>query len=502
LSEFFYGRFYGFDSPPFHITPDPSLLFATDTHQQALGAIEYGIAAGKGFIAITGEVGVGKTTVLRICLDRLDTSKTKVIYLFNPALSVPELYATILEELDVLLQAGQNPGDTLRMLQRALLATHEAGTQVILAVDEAQNMPEQTLESLRILSNLETATSKLLQIILVGQPELEALLAKHSLRQLAQRVAVRSRIEPLTFRQSCRYIQHRSHCAGRMANRPLFTAPALWYLSFAAQGIPRTINILCDNALINGYGDEAERISLRIAYQSRRALKSSPSFRRSFRRTAMFATVAVLFVAIVFSSGVLLRRVLEPPTARASAAPAVAAAPRPSQTEPPARSLEPSSAPAAPIQGDSIAAQAVLPAEPDTAAEAPAAATEPPPSQTAAPAMTPAAAPAPPPSQAAAPATTPAAAPAPPPTHAAAPEAAAPAAARTDVASTDKQHALKWFVRKGDTVYKVCRATYGQCDEQALRAVFAYNPQIGSNALIRQGEIILMPERVRPNQSN
>jgi hypothetical protein len=178
----------------------------------------------------------------------------------------------------------------------------------------------------------------------------------------------------------------------------------------------------------------------------------------------------LLFVAIVFSWGVLLGRVLAPPTARARAAPAVAAAPRPSQTEPPARSLEPSSAPAAPAQGDSTAAQAVLPAAAGTAAEAPAAA----------PATTPAAAPAPPPSQAAAP----------------------PMAASADIASTDKQSALKWFVRKGDSVYKVCQATYGQCDEQTLRAVFAYNPQIGSNALIHQGEIILMPERVRPDQPN
>src|ERR1017187_7016135 len=242
MSETYYGRFYGFDSPPFHITPDPSMLFATETHQQALGAIEYGIAAAKGFIVITGEVGVGKTTVLRVCLDRLEPSKNKIIYLFNPALTIAELYATILEGLDVSLQTDHSPADTLRRLQQALLATHEAGTQVILAVDEAQNMPEQTLESLRILSNLETAKSKLLQIILVGQPELETVLAKHTLRQLAQRAAVRARIEPLTLQQSCRYIQHRSQCAGRIGNSTLFTAPALWYLAVTARGIPRTIN--------------------------------------------------------------------------------------------------------------------------------------------------------------------------------------------------------------------------------------------------------------------
>jgi general secretion pathway protein A len=466
LGEIYYGRFYGFNSPPFHITPDPSLLFATETHQQALGAIEYGVAAGKGFIVITGEVGVGKTTMLRLCLDKLDLSKTKIIYLFNPALSVRELYATILEGLDVSLHGRQNSGHALGMLQRALLTAHKAGTQVILAVDEAQNMPEQTLESLRILSNLETAKSKLLQIILVGQPELDALLAKHSLRQLAQRVAVRARIKPLTLRQSCRYIQHRCQLAGRSGKRSLFTLPALWYLAVIAHGIPRTINICCDNALINGYGHGANRISLNIARESHRALQ----FRPPFQRVAMLAIVGMVLVCIVFSSDALLRRFFTAPAPGNGLESSL-------RDRPALHQADVVRAPTIPS-----VANASLPLLPSVA-EAPAQAP---------PARGPDAV------QAAA-----IAAPIPAVVPAAAPAQTAAASATTELTDRlGRQPAWKWFVRRGDTVYKACRVTYGQCDKQALRALIAYNPQISINGVIRQGEVIVMPEHLESVQSN
>jgi general secretion pathway protein A len=458
MSETYYSGFYGFDSPPFHITPDTSLLFATETHQQALGAIEYGIAAGKGFIVITGEVGVGKTTVLRICLDRLESSKTKIIYLFNPALTIAELYATILEELDDSLSARRNPVDTLRRLQRALLAMHEAGIQVILAVDEAQNMPDRTLESLRVLSNLETAKSKLLQIILVGQPELEAVLAKHSMRQLAQRVAVRSRIVPLTLGQSRRYIQHRSQSARRMGNRALFTAPALWYIAVVAHGIPRTINICCDNALINGYGHGAERISLNIARESCRALR----IRSPVPRVAVLASAAVVLAGTVFSGDTLIRRFfvaasLPLPAAESLRAPPVGAA-RTATASPPDR-------PAA--VGPVLEVHADPPPTPQPDIVRTAAINAP----------------------------IPAAAPA-----AASPQAAPDSAAAEPTNRWDPQpiSTQQWPVRRGDTIIKACRVTYGVCDVEALRAVFAYNPKVGTDGLIRPGEIIMMPERVEP----
>jgi general secretion pathway protein A len=194
MTETFYGEFYGFASAPFHITPDPRLLFPTETHRAALGAVEYGIKAGKGFIVVTGEVGVGKTTVLKTCLDGLDPKTTKVLYLLNPVLTKSELYGEILDGLDVPMPPALNDSDAVRLLFGALLAVCREGMQVVLAIDEAQRMPEDTLENLRLLSNLETRRQKLLQIILVGQPELDEILAKHHLRQLAQRVAVRAHI--------------------------------------------------------------------------------------------------------------------------------------------------------------------------------------------------------------------------------------------------------------------------------------------------------------------
>ncbi len=294
MKETFYGSFYQLASPPFHITPDPAVFFATQTHQQALGAVEYGVAAGKGFIVITGEVGVGKTTVLRSVLDRLVPEKTKIIYLFNPNLTVANLYAAIVEGLDAPPPTASDPAEIVQQLQHALLETNQRGIDVILAVDEAQNMPEATLESLRVLSNLETAKSKLLQIILVGQPELEATLKKHGLRQLAQRVAVRAKILPLTFRQSCRYVQHRLIAAGRPTEPPLFTVPALSYLALISRGIPRTLNICADNALINGYGHRAQRISLKIVREAVRPLQIRPLLRRRPAMAALAACVLIL----------------------------------------------------------------------------------------------------------------------------------------------------------------------------------------------------------------
>jgi general secretion pathway protein A len=380
MNETFYGGFYGFESAPFHVTPDPSLLFPTDTHRAALGAIEYGIAAGKGFIAVTGEVGVGKTTVLRACLDGLDSSKFKIIYLFSPALSTAELYATILEEFDVTLPPTSNAADMLRVLQRTLLAVHQAGLQVVLAVDEAQQMPEATLESLRILSNLETEKSKLLQIILIGQPELEAVLAKHSMRQLAQRIAVRARVKSLTFRQSLRYIMHRTRCAGRLASRPLFTTPALLYLAFVAGGSPRTINICCDNALMNGYGHGAERITFGIVRDACKSMK----FRSGLPRVAVFAATLIVLVGLFATGNTFLRHFY---AARAEPVPAGTQVPPPSSDPAPTdgpgldgpelakRSGEPDaqplpSAPQDPSPGDSEGRGASPPAGADSAGSA------------------------------------------------------------------------------------------------------------------------------------
>ena len=480
MNETFYGRFYGFDSAPFHITPDPALLFPTETHRAALGAIEYGIAAGKGFVVVTGEVGLGKTTVLRACLDGLDAGRTKIIYLFSPELDTAELYATILDEFDVMLPPSSNAADTLRILQRTLLAMHQSGIQVVLAVDEAQRMPEATLESLRILSNLETHKSKLLQIILIGQPELEAVLARHSLRQLAQRVAVRARIKPLGFRQSCRYILHRSRRAGRAMGRPLFTTPALLYLAYAARGVPRTINICCDNALINGYGQSAKRITLGIVRDSCRSMK----FRSPLRRVAAMAAAAMVLVGLFVSANAVLRHLrtahasplqgLSADTRGAPQLPTPAPSTASSQSDGDKSGADAEAAPEAPAALQSGAATsrgnllpwvpASDPSDPvdNSKAAAPAA-----------PAGTPAMPAAPNPPDPPAPPTRP----------------AAPAGS-------------KWLVREGDTLYRACRVTYGICDERVLREVLAKNPEIGPDAKIHEGEVLLMPRKSQASTPN
>jgi general secretion pathway protein A len=520
MTETFYGDFYELRSAPFHITPDPALLFPTETHRAALGAIEYGIAAGKGFIVVTGEVGVGKTTVLRSCLDELDPGKVKVIYLFNPALTAGELYAEILDEFDVTLPPTASTSDTLRTLQRTLLAAHQGGTQVVLAVDEAQRMPEETLESLRLLSNFETHRSKLLQIILVGQPELEAILAKHSLRQLEQRVAVRARVAPLTFSQSCRYITHRARLAGREPKRPLFTMPALLYLARIGRGIPRTINVCCDNALINGYGHGARRITLGIARESCKSMR----FRSPLRRALAAATVVMALIGAAVSAEMLIRHFL---SARAATNPAVlmnapSAAPQDARDAAPMATSAPS--------GDSAltaaAAPSAAPAPPTGSAPAvdstPSAGSAPTPGAAAvAPsALTPASMPAaasatapnsaPPTGSAAATgaaatgsAPSPGSAPAPALalTAASMPPATAdaePAAAST-LTAVSKLAATQWIVREGDTLYHACQVTYGICDDKALQAVIAQNPKIRADNRIYVGEVIDMPRSNRPD---
>jgi general secretion pathway protein A len=467
MSETYYGEFYGFRTAPFHITPDASLLFLTAEYEGAIGALEYGIKAGKGFIVVSGPVGVGKTTVLRLCLDRVDSAKTKIIYLFNAALTTAELYGTILDEFDPSLRVFISPGDVLRTLLRKLLEAYQAGLQVVLAVDEAQNMPEQTLESLRILSNLETTKTKLLQIILVGQPELDVLLKKHSLRQLAQRVAVRARLKRLTFTQSCRYIQHRTRSAA--LSRSLFSGPAQWYIAIAARGIPRTINICCDNALINGYGHSAKRITLGIAHEACRSLE----YRMPLGRAAAAAGVVLVAILGALYGPALLDHVRGAPVAEPQSDWSMAS---------PAKHTAPNAAPPTPAAATDLPASAA----PPLAALAPG----------------PRPAPAPSPSPSLAPGPRPALAPSPALAPAPRPRPSKPASVGQPIHTVAKTDAsggstrLKWVVRAGDSVFRACLETYGSCDHRTLRAVLADNPQIGSGRTIREGDVLIMPESI------
>ena len=257
-----YLPFYKFQHPPFHTTPDPDFLYLSPSHKEALGSIIYGIQERKGFIAVTGEVGLGKTTILRSYLSQFDDAQNKIVYLFNPNLSFKELLKAILRELNQEVVSA----DELELVSRlhgVLVDQYRQGKTVIVLIDEAQNMPMATLESLRMLSNLETTKDKLIQIVLVGQPELDELLEQYDLRQLNQRIAVRATIVPLSKRESYEYIRHRLARAGAKRAK-IFTNRAMARIVREAKGNPRRINILCDNALVTGLGYRRKPITARI----------------------------------------------------------------------------------------------------------------------------------------------------------------------------------------------------------------------------------------------
>lgn len=227
-----------------------------------MGSIIYGVEKKKGFITITGEVGVGKTTILRSYLEKIIRQQLKIVYVFNSNVSFKGLLKTIHRELGI----DSKTDDIFEMinhLQQVLIEEYKQGRNVVLIVDEAQNMPVETQENLRMLSNLETSTDKLIQIVMVGQPEFENLLNLKELRQLKQRIAVRAVISPLTHEESMAYIQHR---LTKVTNNgmQIFTRGALKLIVNKAKGTPRVLNILCDNALISGYGCQKKPVTYKI----------------------------------------------------------------------------------------------------------------------------------------------------------------------------------------------------------------------------------------------
>ena len=256
------GQFYHLTKEPFHVTPDPEFLFLSPSHKQALDDLIYGVKNKKGFIVITGEVGVGKTTILRSYLQGVVNQKTKIIYIFNSNVTFKNLLKTIYKELGFLTKTDDSV-EMLNGLYQILMKEYKVGNIVLLIVDEAQNMPMQTLENLRMLSNLETSKDKLLQIVLIGQYELEQMLNQYSLRQLKQRIAIRYTIIPFTKKESIAYIEHRLKKAS-VNNNQVFTEGALKAIVKQAKGIPRYLNILCDHALMTGFRYQKNPVNLKI----------------------------------------------------------------------------------------------------------------------------------------------------------------------------------------------------------------------------------------------
>ena len=270
-----YEEFYGLTESPFRITPDPRYLYLSRRHREAHEHVLFGITRRKGFIQLTGEVGAGKTTLCRRLLEELDPATTATALILNPTMTGLQLLRAVLTELG-LPGRGNDRLRLLEQLNRYLLEQAAADRDVVLFVDEAQDMSDELLEEVRLLSNLETDDRKLLQIVLVGQPELRARLDRPSLRQLRQRILVRTHLGPLDRAETARYIDHRLEVAGGNG-RPTFSRWALWAIHRYAHGLPRRINAVCDTALLAGYVDGADHLRWRHVRRAVRELEGRRS---------------------------------------------------------------------------------------------------------------------------------------------------------------------------------------------------------------------------------
>ena len=265
-----YNEFYGFREAPFNITPDPRFLFFSDKHREAFNHVLFGIRERKGFIQITGEVGAGKTTICRAILTELGPSY-KTALILNPMITSTQLMRTVLVELGLEVRKLDRTG-YLEVLNRYLLEQAAGGNDVVLLIDEAQDLDPELLEQVRLLSNLETDQRKLLQIVLIGQPELREKLNQKSLRQLRQRITVRYHLSPLDRFETERYIAHRLRVAGANG-RPSFTRWAVRRVHHSAHGVPRLINAVCDKALLYGYVNGTYELKSRAVRQAIRELE-------------------------------------------------------------------------------------------------------------------------------------------------------------------------------------------------------------------------------------
>jgi general secretion pathway protein A len=253
-----YSEFFGFSEKPFTITPNPQFIYLSDQHREAFAHLLYGIDSHAGFIAMTGEVGTGKTTVLRTLLTQLDPEKYRSALIFNPCLSAEQLLASICREFGVQAEERNSFG-YLEALNLFLLEQHASGRTVVLVVDEAQNLAPEVLEQVRMISNLETERDKLIQIILAGQPELNEVLARHDLRQLSQRITVRCHLTPMGILDTGDYIRHRLKVSGcRIPS--LFSHGAIRQIYQFSRGVPRLINVISEQALVMAWTQELHSI--------------------------------------------------------------------------------------------------------------------------------------------------------------------------------------------------------------------------------------------------
>ena len=325
-----YCDYFGLDEDPFSITPDPRYLYLSTRHREALAHLLFGISAGGGFVQLTGEIGMGKTTLCRGLLEQIPAN-VDVALILNPRVTALELVASICDELHI-----DYPPETTSLkllidaLNHYLLDAHARGRRTVLIIDEAQNLSIEVLEQVRLLTNLETSKQKLLQIILIGQPELKVILESEALRQLAQRITARYHLSALVMDETGTYVQHRLHVAGLKG--ALFTRPALRQIHRLSGGIPRLINVICDRAMLGAYAINKQRITRRMVRKAAREVFSRAHW---WRRNNLLRWVAGLtaLVAVAAAAWVYVPRYTKPvappprpaPVAKAKAIPAAPA---------------------------------------------------------------------------------------------------------------------------------------------------------------------------------
>jgi general secretion pathway protein A len=304
-----YEKYFGLTERPFSIAPDPRFLYMSQQHREALAHLLYGVGEGGGFVQLTGEVGTGKTTVCRCLLEQLP-DHVDVALILNPSVTALELLASVCHELRIpYAREAASIKSLTDALNAHLLEAHAKGRRTVLIIDEAQNLSAEALEEVRLLTNLETTREKLLQIILIGQPELRNLLAREDLRQLSQRITARYHLEPIHRAETAAYVRHRLQVCG--ASETVFTEPAIDVVQKLSNGVPRLINVICDRAMLGGFVESKRRIDVAIVDKAAREVLPLEGLEKPRRRLwpwlaggALAAAVTVVAYVLLLPSGI------------------------------------------------------------------------------------------------------------------------------------------------------------------------------------------------------